>query len=184
MEESPSRWCLIGEDSQLTATDLDVGFDPNRIRDSGSAAAAGALVVVGDFPGQKHFSLQDLKQLPRHELGPTDVTCLTGRHVATVHSYAGARLIDVLGESGLPSLSRMDLKCCVIVASGHDGYRAFFSWNELFNSELGERVLVLYERDGGPLDPHMGDLSLISAADRRMGPRHLRHLCSVLVQRL
>jgi len=58
------------------------------------------------------------------------------------------------------------------------------SWSELFDSPIRDKVLVLYECNGEALGTHLGCLSLISAGDRRMGPRHLRHLHAVTVQRL
>lgn len=53
----------------------------------------------------------------------------------------------------------------MVVALGEDGYQAIFSWNELYNSTIGEKALVLYEKNGGPLEPHLGALCLISAND-------------------
>jgi DMSO/TMAO reductase YedYZ molybdopterin-dependent catalytic subunit len=148
------------------------------------APAFAGLAVSGHVPRPRAFDLRELKGLPRHELGRTDVLCMTGREVARVDSYAGVRLTDVLDATGLSTLQRIELKRGVIVAHGLDSYRAFFSWNELFNTAIGKSVLVLYEREGQPLDAHMGTLALISAADSRLGPRHLRHLASVTVQML
>src|SRR5262249_6215269 len=96
----------------------------------------------------------------------------------------GARLIDVLDDVGFSSRPRSELKRCVVVARGADAYRAIFSWNELYNSTLGESVLVLYERDGRPLADDLGPLSLISARDRQFGPRHLRDLRALHVELL
>jgi hypothetical protein len=67
---------------------------------------------------------------------------------------------------------------------GQDGYEAIFSWNELYNATIGEKVLVLYERNAQALDAHMGRLCLISANDTRLGPRHLRGLLEVRVIQL
>lgn len=149
-----------------------------------SGPAFSGLAVSGHVPHPKAFDLHELKALPRHELGRTEVLCMTGREVARVDSYAGVRLIDVLDATGLSTLQRIELKRCIIIAYGLDSYRAFFSWNELFNTSVGKSVLVLHEREGQPLDAHMGTLALISAADTRLGPRHLRHLASVAVQML
>ena len=69
----------------------------------------------------------------------------------------------------------------MVIASGEDGYRALFSWCELYNADIGSGVLVLYERDGQALPAGVGPLSLISANDRQLGPRHLRHLQGIQV---
>lgn len=147
-----------------------------------AAPASASLVVSGHLPHPRTLGLEALRALPRCELGPTQVNCFTGRPVASVRSMAGARLVDVLDGAGFSTQSRAQLKRCIVMGVGLDGYRAMFSWNELYNAGIGEGVLVLYERDGLPLDGALGPLSLISSADRQLGPRHLRHLQGIHVQ--
>jgi hypothetical protein len=64
-----------------------------------------------------------------------------------------------------------------------DGCRAFFSWGVLFNTAVGDQVLVITAQDGKPLDTAAGPVALRSLADLRPGPRHVRNLCAVLVRR-
>ncbi len=142
------------------------------------------LGIAGHLPRPCSFSIRTLQALPRHELGPTDILCFTGRPVAQVQSYAGARLTDLLDAGGFSEQPRSELKRCIVVAHGEDGYQAIFSWSELYNSAIGEKVLVLYERNGEPLDAHLGAICLISARDSRLGPRHLRGLFEVAVRKL
>jgi len=40
-------------------------------------------------------------------------------------------------------------------------------------------VLVVYERDGAPLDDSEGRLALVSLKDTRPGPRHVKWLRSI-----
>lgn len=147
-----------------------------------SAQAGASLMLSGHLPHPCTLLLGAIAALPRRELGPTQVNCFTGRPVVSVRSMAGARLVDVLDTAGFSTQPRSELKSCIVMGVGLDGYRAMFSWNELYNACLGEEVLVLYERDGAPLDGALGPLSLISAGDRQLGPRHLRHLRGIHVQ--
>jgi len=144
----------------------------------------GLLEVAGGVPRPGAFALDALRRMARHDLGPTQVLCYSGRAVAQVDSYAGVRLVDVLDACGFSERPRPELKRCIVAASGDDGYQALFSWNELYNSVIGEKVLVLYEKNGGALEPHLGALCLISANDARLGPRHLRRLERVAVTML
>lgn len=142
------------------------------------------LEILGLVPRPGLFTLDALEGQARHDLGPTQVLCYSGRPVAQVDSYAGARLVDLLDACGLSERPRSELKRCVVVARGDDGYQAIFSWNELYNSAIGEKVLVLYEKNAEPLDAHLGRICLISANDTRLGPRHLRGLSKVTVRML
>ena len=149
----------------------------------GVDAPSGALDVLG-VPRPRVFTVQDLERLDRHDLGPTQVLCFSGRPIAQVDSYVGARLVDVLDSCGLSERPRPELKRCVVCARGQDGYQAIFSWNELYNSAIGGKVLVLYQKNAEPLDAHLGAICLISANDARLGPRHLRGLSQVTVRML
>lgn len=143
-----------------------------------------ALKLTGFVPQQLGLSLEDVQRLPSRVLGPTEIVCMTGRHIERVDGYRGTPLVGILALTGLSDVPRAALKECVIVARGGDGYRALFTWAELHNTPTGEGVLVVYEKNCQPLDDRAGPLGLISAADLRLGPRHLRQLCAVEVLRL
>ncbi|MBS0445070.1 MAG: molybdopterin-dependent oxidoreductase [Proteobacteria bacterium] len=150
----------------------------------GSVAAGRILHLTGFVPQACAYTLAELQQLPSRMLGTTEIVCLTGEQVARADSYRGVALIDLLAQTGLGNVSRHALKECMIIARGSDGYRALFSWNELYNTPVGDGVIVVYERDGDALDPHLGPCALISASDLRTGPRHLRQLCEIKVLRI
>jgi len=176
---------LSPADHRGTPMSLDavVPVEPRRAASESPNPPASALLhVLGGVPRPAAFSREALERLARHDLGPTQVLCYSGRAVAQVDSYAGARLVDVLDACGFSERPRSELKRCVVVALGDDGYQAIFSWNELYNSTIGEKALVLYEKNGGPLEPHLGALCLISANDARLGPRHLRGLSQIAVK--
>lgn len=59
-----------------------------------------------------------------------------------------------------------------------------FSWSELFNSAVGDQVLVIFESDGKPLRDDEGRIALISAADLRTGPRHVKWLQDIEVRKI
>ena len=75
-----------------------------------------------------------------------------------------------------------DQRGWVFDAIATDGYRAVFSWGELFNSDAGEQVLVIVAQDGKALDDREGPLALRALADRRPGPRHVRNLCAIVAR--
>ena len=97
--------------------------------------------------------------------------------------YGGGLLRGALRRGGFVGPRGRAARGAIVVAVADDGYRAFFSWGELFNSPLGEQVLVIASQDDKPLDAAAGPLALRSLADLRPGPRHVRNLCALLVQR-
>ena len=56
------------------------------------------------------------------------------------------------------------------VVTATDRYRAVFSWPEITNTAVGDGVLLLFERDGKPLDEREGRIALVSTADLKARP--------------
>lgn len=154
---------------------------PGRAREP-SPAGEPMLAVDGRVPRPGRFTLARLRTLPRVDLGMTEVVCLSARQVVRAHQFAGVRLTELLAETGFTALPRPTLKQCIVVCHAADGYRAIFSWNELFNNPAGEKVLVVVQQDGVPVPGEQ--LSLIAASDLYGGPRNLRGLVRVETREL
>ena len=108
----------------------------------------------------------------------------SGRIKDAPRVLTGVLLRDVLDEADIILDSHEDPGTMYVVATGNDGYRALFSWHELFNGPGGEGVLVILARDGIALGPEDGRLMLASVRDERTGPRQVRYLSSVDVRSL
>jgi len=98
--------------------------------------------------------------------------------------YTGVLLRDVLTNSGFASATDRGARTSIVEAVASDGYRAVFSWGELFNGLAGEQAMVITAQDGKTLDVAVGPLALRSLADLRPGPRHVRNLCALIVRGL
>jgi hypothetical protein len=94
------------------------------------------------------------------------------------------RLSDLLDEARIRSDAPRALRRTYVVAIATDGYQAVFSWGELFNSALGREVIVAIERDAAPLRDGEGRFALVSLADLRPGPRHVKWLARIDVRRV
>ena len=111
---------------------------------------------------------------------PFDLRCyMTNRFIRSVEPYRGVRLTTLLSEAGLPNEVPGEFKRTVFVAVGHDGYVVTFSWHELFNTPIGENVLVAYECGGRALDAGDGAPILFSGSDILLAPRHVKRLARI-----
>lgn len=102
--------------------------------------------------------------------------------VAQSVSYSGVLLRDVIASAPAYERQGRAQRWLTFEAVATDGYRAMFSWGELFNTDAAEHVLVIRTRDGKPLDAAEGPLALRALADTRPGPRHVRNLCAVVAR--
>lgn len=96
----------------------------------------------------------------------------------------GVRLKAFLEKAKLVVLDHNTAKKTVVIATARDGYAVVFSWSELFNSEAGDSVLVLFERDDKALPADEGPLALVSGRDLRTGPRHVKWLERIEVKQI
>jgi hypothetical protein len=96
----------------------------------------------------------------------------------------GVRLAKLVEGAGLTAAAQADWKNLVVTVTATDGYRAQFTWVELTNTSAGTAVLVLFERDGAPLDAREGRIAVLAGGDLRLGARHVRNALRVEVRPL
>jgi DMSO/TMAO reductase YedYZ molybdopterin-dependent catalytic subunit len=148
---------------------------------------APALTVKGNVERVLALSLDEVKQLPAQRIEDTRVVREQGAAAGAqemTRRYTGCLLRDMLDRAKLTEKNRMDLRKSVVIVTASDGYRAVFSWAELYLSPIGEGVLVVYERDGAALSDAEGPLALVSLKDTRPGPRHVKWLRTIEVRAL
>ena len=152
--------------------------------DATPRAADTLLTVQGTAPAPLVYSAKGLAALPAITLTQRQtVSSGQGPGVERNWVLAGYLLRDVLLNAGVGGANDRGARLATVELVATDGYRALFSWGELFNSAIGDQVLVITAQDGRPLDNAAGPLALRSLADLRPGARHVRNLCAVVVRR-
>lgn len=134
------------------------------------------LAVTGTVEHALNLSVADLRQLPLVRQG--------GAKAGQLENLKGVRLRELLEQAVVVSRDHNDVKKMVVIATASDGYKVVFSWSELFNSPVGEGVLVYFEKDGQPLGDDEGRIAMVSSKDIRSGPRHVKWLQSIEVKKI
>jgi DMSO/TMAO reductase YedYZ molybdopterin-dependent catalytic subunit len=142
------------------------------------------LTVRGNVATPLSLAVADLAKFPVQRVDDTRVVRGSGGAGDAARHFAGCLLRDVLDAARLTEPNRHDLRRTIIVATASDGYKAIFSWAELFNTSIGDGVLIVYERDGAPLGNEEGRIALVSLKDIRPGPRHVKWLSTIDVVRV
>ena len=130
------------------------------------------LEVTGEVQRKLSLSVEDLRGFAKR------------RGQVAAGGYGGIRLTDLLEEADIRRDERHALRRTYVVATASDGYHAVFSWGELFNTPVGRDVLVVFERGGAPLQDGEGKIALVSLADEKNGPRHVKWLSRIDVRRV
>jgi len=152
----------------------------------GAADVPGALLTVHAQRSRiAAFGAADLAALPAQQREQRRTVSGGASVAAGVEQsvrYGGVLLRDVLERALAAALKDRGARHLVFDAVATDGYRAVFSWGELFNGAAGEQVLVILSQDGQPLGAYEGPVALRALGDLRPGPRHVRNLCAVVVR--
>lgn len=155
-----------------------------RTKVHGPEYVSESVMISGLVASPCSFSYEELLERPRTKFGDFIILCGSGKVKDIPRELSGVLLRDLIDETHVIIDNHEDPNLTYIVAAGKDGYRALFSWHELFNSPIGSGVLVVLEKDNLPLGPDEGMLCLVSCNDERPGPRRVRYLASVDVRRI
>ena len=148
------------------------------------SAVSETLAITGAVVHPKTLSVADLERFPPHRIGEFEMICEFGANLGKRENLRGVRLRDILLDAELKALTPKHFRQMAIIARATDGYIAVFSWAELFNSAVGDQVIVYFSKDGRPLDDAEGRIALVSTTDTRTGPRHVRWLNEIEVRPL
>ena len=101
-----------------------------------------------------------------------------------IKNIKGVLLKDVLEKAGLneekPKLFSEFYFTCIAT----DGYKVVYSWNELFNTDIGAQVLVITEEDGKKADAINDHIAILSPLDKATGRRYVQNLQEIKVERV
>lgn len=148
------------------------------------AAPSGRVAIGGAVQQSLSLGVEDLRQFPPDQIVTLPMPARAGDDPSKSSVLKGVKLKAILERAKILTADHNTVKKLAIIASATDGYKVVFSWSELFNAELGDAALVLFERDGQPLSASEGPLALISGKDLRTGPRHVKWLQSVEVRQI
>jgi hypothetical protein len=132
------------------------------------AGPTGTLLSIR-APAVQHLAAADLAALPQAER--VQRRSVVGESASTAPleqgvRYGGVLLRDVLARSMQGEAQRRAVRAATVEAIATDGYRAAFSWGELFNTTGGDHVIVITAQDGVPLSAEQGPLALRALAGR------------------
>lgn len=138
-----------------------------------------SLSVCGLVDKTRTFSLKELQSMDVIEVTDSLLACGSGEPKGYIGQLRGVRLTDLINEVPVTISGHNDTKKMYLIVSSSDGYTTVFSWQEVFNTEVGEGIMVLLERDGQAVHGGSGEVDLFSAKDFLTGPRYLKKLAQI-----
>jgi hypothetical protein len=131
-------------------------------------------VMIGEAEIKKHTT---------QTIGTVSITNHKGDLKGEAKSMSGILVRDILQNIELDEENPKFFSEYYYVFVGSDNYKVVFSWNELFNTAVAQRVFIVTQKDGQNVLHNEDGILLISADDLRTGRRFVKNLQSIQVKR-
>ena len=104
------------------------------------------------------------------------------KHV--IKNIKGVLLKDVIEKAGIDISAPKLLSEVYITCIASDNYKVVFSWNELFNTEIGQHVLIITESGGKMAKDAQDRIAVIATADKATGRRYVKGLTKIIIEQV
>ena len=142
------------------------------------------FTITGKVKENKTVSLSDLSTYKSYSLDSITITNHLGERRSTLKKVKGILLKDILDKLEIDAENQKVLSEHYLVCIASDNYKVVFSWNEIFNSNMGKSVYILTEHDGKPASALDDRIALISLADFNTGRRYVKGLQRIAIERV
>jgi len=137
--------------------------------------------IVGAVKKNSVITMDSLKQYALQNIGDIKVTDHTGAFKHQDDQLKGVLLKDILSHTVFDVNSPKLLSTLYFQCVGTDGYKVVYSWNELFNTEVGNHVYIIMEKNGIKAADMKESLQMTSMMDFKTGRRYLHNLDKIIV---
>jgi hypothetical protein len=142
-----------------------------------------SFTISGDAVSPLTVAASDLKKWKEVAIGDLVITNHLGERKSEAKGLKGVLLKEILQTVEIKSESPKVLSEYYFVFTASDGYKVVYSWNELFNTVVGESVYVVTEKNGRPVAEMDDSMLVVSTKDFKTGRRNVKGLSSVVVMR-
>jgi hypothetical protein len=146
-----------------------------------NATPTNALKITGKVKSERTFTLADLDTFPQKSIGDIVVTNHLGEIKKTVKNASGVLVKKLLEKVELQTDNPKALSAVYFVFLASDGYAVIFSWNEIFNTETGNNLYVITQKDGKKMDGQDDRILAACTSDFKTGRRYIKGLEKIMV---
>ncbi|GAB3008565.1 hypothetical protein GCM10027051_06170 [Niabella terrae] len=142
------------------------------------------FTVTGAVKKELRFTLEDLSRYPQYRLDSIRILNHHGEPRSVLHHPELVRLKDLLAPLELNSRGPKQYSEFFFTIIATDGYKVVFSWNELYNTAVGDSVFLIKGYDGRKGREMQHYISMISSSDRATGRRYVKGVQEIKVSRV
>jgi hypothetical protein len=140
--------------------------------------------IDGKVKNSFSFSLEEAGQYAKIGVDSLVIYNHLMQRRRTIKNIKGILLRDIIEKAVIDVQSPKILSEFYITCIAADNYKVVFSWNELFNTEIGKKVMIITESDGVQAKDGKDKIALMSAADQATGRRFVKGLSKVIIEQV
>jgi hypothetical protein len=140
--------------------------------------------VTGAVKKEMKYTTSDILRFSQDSLGDVVIRNHRGEPKGVAKQLKGILLKNLLDSAGIVADKPKDYSELVITLIASDDYRNVYSWNELFNTDIGNHVYIVTTMDGKSMDQMTDRILVLSLADINLGRRHLKGLARIEIKKV
>lgn len=140
------------------------------------------LTFTGLVKKEKTFSLTDLQKWKAVDLGDVNTSC-SSKKKEMAHGVKAILLKEVMDSVAFSYTNSHSLNSFYFKFVAADGYTLVYSFGEIFNSETGNHLYLVMEKEGKPITSMENRILLLTTSDLKQGSRNMKWLEKIVVCR-
>lgn len=140
--------------------------------------------VFGQVEQPVSWTIEDMAKIPSEKIGDVKITNHLGEFKKIYRDMRGIPIKLVLDKVKIRAENPKDLSAFFFVFRATDGYCNVYSWNEIYNTALGDQVFIVTAYKNQNLATMPERILAVSARDTHTGRRLLKGLASIEVRKV
>jgi len=140
--------------------------------------------IEGKVKKSLTVALADLSTYKTHLIDSIVINNHLGERRSSLKKVKAVLLKDILDKVEIDADNHKVLNEYYFVCIASDNYKVVFSWNEIFNSDVGKSVYLITGQDGNWAYVLDNRIALASAKDQMTGRRYVKGLQKIIIERV
>lgn len=142
------------------------------------------VLISGLVEKPIEITYDEILKAPSSDLGTIKITNYAGETKKELQNVKGVLLLHFLKNEMIKSPHPKELSQYYLVFKASDGYSFVASWNEIFNTEIGNSFYFITEVNGTTMKDSNERILLMAIKDFQTGRRHIKGLVNIEIKRI
>lgn len=138
------------------------------------------FIITGKVKNERTITISDLQHFPAIVINDINTSCTPKKEEKT-KTVKAVLLKNVLDSVQFDYKEKRMLGQYYFLFVSADGYKIVFSFNEIYNTEIGNNLYVVTELDEKKIEELDSRILVLSTKDIRGGSRNIKGLSKIVV---